>query len=731
MKRVPSTIQEAENNITPNAKSASYQLCNHEKYESLNLPVNLNILKFIQSTKNERLIKILYQDPETGIPSTEFKTNLIYFYIYILVYIISLGSFASLLHGVNHLSRNHLVIHVICLVTIGVFSIAILILLFRSKKVLLNSRNFFLIITVCMNFYLILADERILYKLTGEDYNENRLPLSLGLICNIVMARIVLFDYFLYVFILGISTCVMFLTTHLALSGYSSYSVLSEATIIALFSLIQIIECYRADYRIKQIFWRREQEVVEEDNESPKKDLYKVPGINTESENVLLKCDNISSNLKQISRVVIYKDIKRLLKKSLNDIDSIKRKVAHGDFDTAHIQLNPALDDEDREFITQNFMELSSVRCSIQQGTLCELNERINSFPFSRYGVTELESVLSSIGKNWNFDIFFVYDSTGHSISMVSKYLMQKWNIIENSNIIEKTATKYFQELENAYFHNPYHNACHASDVLHSLLYFIFSADFIKYLVSLDLLAIVLAALGHDVAHPALTNRFLVNNRDGIAIQYNDSSVLENMHCSLTFSLMNKPECNLLENLNSNDWVALRKLTIEMIMETDMSKHFEILSKFRTRALVLSDLNIGVVEDKCNILAMGLKCADIAHGAKDTDLHLKWSHLVTEEFFAQGDLEKQKKQAVSMYCDRETTDIPKSQMGFLKNICLPLYEVWCKYLNSEVVNNGPLNLLRNNISYWETLKKKRKGTVLISSIQTLHVEDFKRRLSDF
>lgn len=452
MKRVSSTIQEAEINIIPNAKSASYQVSNHEKYENLNLPVNLNILKFVQSTKNERLTKILYQDSETGIPSTEFKTNLIYFYIYFLVYIISLGGFASLLHDVNHLSMNHLVIHVICLVIIGIFAISILILLFRSTKVLLNSRNFFLIITCCMNFYLIFADERILHKLTGEDYNENRLPLSLGLICNIVMARIILFDYFLYIFILGISTCVIFLTTHLALSGYSSYSVLSEASIIGLFSLIQIIECYRADYRIKQIFWRREQEAVEENSDNSKNDLYKIPGINTESESVLLKCDNISSNLKQISRVVIYKDIKRLLKKSLNDIDSIKRKVAHGDFDTAHIQLNPALDDEDREFITQNFMELSSVRCNLQQGTLSELNERINSFPFSRYGVTELESVLSSLGKNWNFDIFFVYDSTGHSISMVSKYLMQKWSISENSNIPEKSATKYFQELENVYF---------------------------------------------------------------------------------------------------------------------------------------------------------------------------------------------------------------------------------------------------------------------------------------
>lgn len=263
------------------------------------------------------------------------------------------------------------------------------------------------------------------------------------------------------------------------------------------------------------------------------------------------------------------------------------------------------------------------------------------------------------------------------------------------------------------------------------MLFFVLNTEIIKNLGPLDLLAVVIASLGHDVGHPALTNRFLVNNRDTLAIQYNDNSVLENMHCSLTFSIMNKPGCNFLEDLSSSEWFTLRKLIIEMIMETDMSKHFEILAKFRTRATVLSDYNINVIEDKCAILAMGLKCADIAHSAKDNDLHVKWSKLVTEEFFTQGDMEKQRKQAVSMYCDREITDVPKSQMGFLKNICLPLYEVWCRYLNTEIINNTTLKCLKNNLAYWESMIKKRKGTVLIPAFPGAAEMNLKRHQSEF
>jgi 3',5'-cyclic-nucleotide phosphodiesterase len=54
----------------------------------------------------------------------------------------------------------------------------------------------------------------------------------------------------------------------------------------------------------------------------------------------------------------------------------------------------------------------------------------------------------------------------------------------------------------------------------------------------IDVLGIIIAASGHDVGHPALTNRFLINSRNKVAIRYNDQSVLENMHCATTFKIL-------------------------------------------------------------------------------------------------------------------------------------------------------------------------------------------------
>jgi hypothetical protein len=448
MKVASSYILDAEISVSRNAKSADYQINDHELYENKYLPINLNNLKFIERNKNERLVKALYQDPDTGHPSGELRMNLMYFYVFIILYFTSLAGFAALLNTEGDLSSSHLKIHLTCLVTLTVFSLWILYSLFKWKKHLLNSRNWFFVISCSINFYLILADERILYKLTGEVYNDNRLPLSLGLICVIVMSRIVLFDYYLYVLILGLSTTLLFLITNLSLSEYSVYYTLSEAFIIGLFACIQIIECYRTDIRTRQIFWRREQEFMNEAQRESNKKAYAVPGINTEAEGVLEKCDTVAMHLKNTSRVVIYKDVKKILKICLSDIEKIKRKVAHGGFEVSKIELSPAIDDEDRAFIFENFMEVSSVRGSTSRLTVTEINEKLTLFPFSRYGVAELESVLSSLGKNWSFDIWFVYESTGHSISMVSKYLFQKWNINDSSGIPEEVCNKYFQELE-------------------------------------------------------------------------------------------------------------------------------------------------------------------------------------------------------------------------------------------------------------------------------------------
>ena len=67
--------------------------------------------------------------------------------------------------------------------------------------------------------------------------------------------------------------------------------------------------------------------------------------------------------------------------------------------------------------------------------------------------------------------------------------------------------------------------------------------------------------------------------------------------------------------------------------------------------------------DKSKILNLVLHCCDISHPSKDWDLHSHWTKLLLDEFFLQGDKEKQLGLPVSPLCDRATTLVPQSQIG--------------------------------------------------------------------
>ena len=49
--------------------------------------------------------------------------------------------------------------------------------------------------------------------------------------------------------------------------------------------------------------------------------------------------------------------------------------------------------------------------------------------------------------------------------------------------------------------------------------------------------------------------------------------------------------------------------------------------------------------------------------------------MLYEEFFHQGDLEQAKGLPISFLCNRETTNVPKSQPGFINGISIPLWTV--------------------------------------------------------
>lgn len=77
-----------------------------------------------------------------------------------------------------------------------------------------------------------------------------------------------------------------------------------------------------------------------------------------------------------------------------------------------------------------------------------------------------------------------------------------------------------------------------------------------------------------------------------------------------------------------------------MILFTDMAKHFDILGNFKVKFLSAAK-STSNFDDRLETLKMAMKCADIGHTAKEFSMHQTWSKKLAEEFFNQGDRERE------------------------------------------------------------------------------------------
>jgi high affinity cGMP-specific 3',5'-cyclic phosphodiesterase 9 len=88
----------------------------------------------------------------------------------------------------------------------------------------------------------------------------------------------------------------------------------------------------------------------------------------------------------------------------------------------------------------------------------------------------------------------------------------------------------------------------------------------------------------HDIDHPGFNNAYQINAKTELALIYNDQSPLENHHCAVGFTVLRNPDCNIFKNLTEKEYETVRKGMIRCVLSTDLTKHGEIMGKFKAVA---------------------------------------------------------------------------------------------------------------------------------------------------
>ncbi|KFQ39379.1 High affinity cAMP-specific and IBMX-insensitive 3',5'-cyclic phosphodiesterase 8B, partial [Mesitornis unicolor] len=322
--------------------------------------------------------------------------------------------------------------------------------------------------------------------------------------------------------------------------------------------------------------------------------------------------------------------------------------------------------------------------------------------------------------ESWDFNIFELETVTNkRPLVYLGLKIFARFRVSEFLNCSEATLRAWLQVIEaNYHSTNSYHNSTHAADVLHATAYFLGTERVKGSFDRLDEVAALIAATIHDVDHPGRTNSFLCNAGSALAVLYNDTAVLESHHTALAFQLTTKDsKCNIFKNIDRKLYRTLRQAVIDMVLATEMTKHFEHVNKFVNsinKPMASEETSLPSKGSDCEFTAniknfpdnkmlikrMMIKCADVANPCRPLELCIEWAGRISEEYFAQTDEEKRQGLPVVMpVFDRNTCSIPKSQISFIDYFITDMFNAWDEFAHLPVL----MQHLASNYKYWKTL----------------------------
>ncbi|XP_060580416.1 cGMP-specific 3',5'-cyclic phosphodiesterase-like isoform X1 [Ruditapes philippinarum] len=223
-----------------------------------------------------------------------------------------------------------------------------------------------------------------------------------------------------------------------------------------------------------------------------------------------------------------------------------------------------------------------------------------------------------------------------------------------------------------------YHNWRHAFNVTQTMFTMLFTGRLLPVFSELEILAMLVACLCHDLDHRGTNNAFQVKVVSPLAMLYS-TSVMEHHHFDHSIMILNSEGNNIFQSLSPEEYREVIKQLEFCILSTDLALYFRKRGDFK-KLIDSGRTDFKEKSDKNLLKAMMMTACDVAAITKPWEVQKEVAQLVANEFFEQGDVEKtQLGETPIAMMDRDKKDeLPKMQVGFIDAICLPVYEMFAK-----------------------------------------------------
>ncbi|XP_056585833.1 cAMP-specific 3',5'-cyclic phosphodiesterase 4D-like isoform X2 [Triplophysa dalaica] len=403
---------------------------------------------------------------------------------------------------------------------------------------------------------------------------------------------------------------------------------------------------------------------------------------------------------------------KRMLNRELTHLSEMSRSgnqvsefISSTFLDKQHeVEMPSPQSQKDKEKKKRPMSQISGVKKLTHSSSLT--NSNIPRFGVKTETEDELAKEFEDVNK-WGLNVFKVSEFSGNRPLTVMMYtIFQERDLLKTFKIPLDTFITYLMTLEDHYHVDvAYHNNIHAADVTQSTHVLLSTPALEAVFTDLEILAAIFASAIHDVDHPGVSNQFLINTNSELALMYNDSSVLENHHLAVGFKLLQEENCDIFQNLTKKQRQSLRKMVIDIVLATDMSKHMNLLADLKTMVETKKVTSSGVLlldnySDRIQVLQNMVHCADLSNPTKPLQLYRQWTDRIMEEFFSQGDRERERGMEISPMCDKHNASVEKSQVGFIDYIVHPLWETWADLVHPDA--QDILDTLEDNREWYQS-----------------------------
>ncbi|XP_053264740.1 cAMP-specific 3',5'-cyclic phosphodiesterase 4D isoform X9 [Podarcis raffonei] len=406
-----------------------------------------------------------------------------------------------------------------------------------------------------------------------------------------------------------------------------------------------------------------------------------------------------------------YIKFKRMLNRELTHLSEMSRSgnqvseyISNTFLDKQHEVEIPSPTQKEKEKKKLPMSQISGVKKLMHSSSLT--NSSIPKFGVKTDQEDILAKELEDVNK-WGLQVFKIAElSANRPLTVIMYTIFQERELLKTFKIQPDMLITYLMTLEDHYHADvAYHNNIHAADVVQSTHVLLSTPALEAVFTDLEILAAIFASAIHDVDHPGVSNQFLINTNSELALMYNDSSVLENHHLAVGFKLLQEENCDIFQNLTKKQRQSLRKMVIDIVLATDMSKHMNLLADLKTMVETKKVTSSGVLlldnySDRIQVLQNMVHCADLSNPTKPLQLYRQWTDRIMEEFFRQGDRERERGMEISPMCDKHNASVEKSQVGFIDYIVHPLWETWADLVHPDA--QDILDTLEDNREWYQS-----------------------------